>query len=427
MSEVVEADLCTGCGTCVSLCPKEALKMVVDKKRGIYVPEININKCIDCGLCYKTCPGKEVDFKKLNIELFGKEPENILLGNYQEVYLGQAKDQDILYNSSSGGLITQILISALETGVITGALVTKMSKEEPLRPEPFIARTKEEIIEASRSKYCPVPANVVLKEIMDSEDGEKIAVVGLPCHIQAIRKAEQINKKLKAKIAFHLGLFCASTKNFWGTEYQLKRMLINKENVCEIRYRGEGWPGYMTIYLRNGSTVSVPYPMYSDNKFSSFTPWRCTVCPDETSELADISFGDPWLPELKCYEGEGGISMLISRTAIGEKLLQEFLDKEFIWLKSINAEKVVESQGGIQRKRLLKPRLVISKKLFNKKIPNYVLPEYNFRYSLSDYLITTLVYFKQFLLIRPRLWWMFEIYCNTLQYLGKRMKKISRD
>jgi len=77
-----------------------------------------------------------------------------------------------------------------------------MKKENPLEPEPFIARTKEEIIEASKSKYCPVPANIALKEIMDSKSGEKFAVVGLPCHIQGIRKFEEVNKILKEKNCF---------------------------------------------------------------------------------------------------------------------------------------------------------------------------------------------------------------------------------
>src|SRR5690606_36009483 len=115
-------------------------------------------------------------------------------------------DDNIRYNSSSGGLVTQILCFALEKGIINGALVTKMNKESPLQPQPFIARTKEEIIEASTSKYCPVPANMALKEILSS-DVEKVAVVGLPCHIMGIRKAEMKNNLLKNKIVLHMGIF----------------------------------------------------------------------------------------------------------------------------------------------------------------------------------------------------------------------------
>ncbi|OFV67263.1 MAG: coenzyme F420 hydrogenase subunit beta [Candidatus Syntrophoarchaeum caldarius] len=197
ISQVVKDNLCTGCGTCLALCPNEAIEMVIDEKKGVYVPELNEEKCNNCGICYKVCPGHEVDFKELNLEIFGKEPDDILIGNYLNCYIGYSTDYDIRYNSSSGGLVTQLLIFALEEGIIDGALVTRMKKDNPLEPEPFIARTREEVIEARGSKYCPVPANVALKEILNSKEGEKFAVVGLPCHIHGLRKAQQVNEKLK--------------------------------------------------------------------------------------------------------------------------------------------------------------------------------------------------------------------------------------
>ncbi|MCK4735952.1 MAG: 4Fe-4S binding protein, partial [Methanophagales archaeon] len=71
ISQVLKDDLCTGCGTCVALCLEEAMVMVIDEKKGIYVPELNEDKCKNCGICYKVCPGHEVDFKALNLEIFG--------------------------------------------------------------------------------------------------------------------------------------------------------------------------------------------------------------------------------------------------------------------------------------------------------------------------------------------------------------------
>lgn len=53
-------------------------------------------------------------------------------------------------------MVSALLIFALEQGIIDGALVTKMSENNPLEPQPFIARTREEIISAAKSKYCPV-------------------------------------------------------------------------------------------------------------------------------------------------------------------------------------------------------------------------------------------------------------------------------
>src|SRR4030043_382689 len=114
-------------------------------------------------------------------------------------------DEEIRRGSSSGGIVTQLLVYALEKGIIDGALVVRMKKDKPLEPEPFIARSREEIISASKSKYCPVAANVVLKAIL-SEKG-RVAVVGLPCHINGIRKAESALPELKKKIVLHVGLF----------------------------------------------------------------------------------------------------------------------------------------------------------------------------------------------------------------------------
>ena len=148
----------------------------------------------------KVCPGHEVDFKGLNLEIFGKEPEDILIGNYLNCYVGHATDYDIRYNSASGGLVTALLIFALEEGLIDGALVTRMKKDKPLEPEPFIARTREEIIEARGSKYCPVPANVALREILEANEGERFAVVGLPCHIHGMRRAQRVDARLKERV-----------------------------------------------------------------------------------------------------------------------------------------------------------------------------------------------------------------------------------
>jgi len=342
VKSVVKKNLCTGCGTCVALCPNEAIKLTINEKKGIYVPELNEEKCNNCGICYEICPGHEVDFKQLNLEIFGKEPEDILIGNYLNCYIGHSTDHDIRYNSASGGLVTQLLIFALEEGIIDGALVTRMKKDNPLEPEPFIARNKEKIIEASKSKYCPVPANVALKEILESEEGERFAVVGLPCHIHGIRKAEQINKKLREKIVLHIGIFCSHVPNFLGTELLLERMNIKREEVIKLDYRGEGWPGSMKICLKDRELLLLLPDYWGFVGLDFFTPNRCLMCSDGVCELADISFGDAWLPELS--DDKIGKSIIISRNEIGEQLLQAMKFKNKVEINKIGAKQVIQSQ-----------------------------------------------------------------------------------
>lgn len=360
IEDIVKNDLCTGCGSCVALCPSEAIKLTIDEKKGIYVPELNEEKCSGCGICYEVCPGHEVGFKQLNLQIFEKELDNIMIGNYLNCYTGHATDYDIRYNSASGGLITALLIFALEEGIIDGALVVEMNEENPLEPEPFIARTKEEIISASKSKYCPVPSNIALKEILKGEG--KFAVVGLPCHIHGIRKAEQINKKLKQKIILHLGLFCNHTPTLLATEFLLKKVKVKKENVKRLDFRGEGWPGRTKISLGN-SELLLPFSWNFVGSYF-FTPVRCFLCSDFVNELSDLSFADAWLPEFS--EDKTGKSIIISKSELGEKLLQEMKLKRMMELNKISAKKVIQSsQRMFHFKKLnLDARI----RLFNKDI-----------------------------------------------------------
>lgn len=345
ISQVVKNGLCTGCGTCLALCPEGAIKLKIEEKKGIYIPEVNEDRCNDCNICYKVCPGHSVDFKQLNLEIFGKGSEDILIGNYLNCYIGHSTNYNIRYNSASGGLITQLLLFALEEKIIDGALVTRMRMNKPLEPEPFIARTKEEIIEACGFKYCPVPANVALKEILNSEEGERFAVVGLPCHIHGIRKAEQINKRLRKRVALHLGIFCNHAPNFWGIKLLLEKLKIRENEVIKLDYRGEGWPGYMKISKKEGELLLLLPDYWSFIGTYFFYPTRCLMCTDAVCELADISFGDAWLPELS--NDKIGTSLVISRSETGEEVLRNTKSKNEAELSAVNSNRIIQSQSGV--------------------------------------------------------------------------------
>ena len=217
IQQVVTDGLCTGCGTCVGICPASAIVMPKNSPKGLYAPKVESELCNQCGLCMEVCPGCSVNFRELNKAIFTNEIGDVLIGNYINCYIGHATDYNVRYHSASGGAVSALLIFALEQGLIDGALVTKMSDKNPLEPEVFMATGKEQIISASKSKYCPVPLNIGLKQIGE-QDG-RFAVVGLPCHIHGIRKAELLHKDLREKIVLHFGIFCSSTLNFSALKY----------------------------------------------------------------------------------------------------------------------------------------------------------------------------------------------------------------
>lgn len=395
ITSIVEDNLCTGCGTCISLCPKNAIMIKLDEKKGRFIPELDENSCNSCGICYAACPGKGIDYKQFNLNLFGKEPENILVGNFLNAYAGYSNNTELRNNSSSGGLITQILVYALENKIIDGALVTRMKKNKPLEPEPFVARTKEEIIEAAQSKYCPVPANIALKEILDAPKEERFAVVGLPCHINGIREAEQINKKLKEKIVLHIGLMCNHTPNFWATKLFLEKQNINEKDLLQIKYRGNGWPGYMEIQTHKNK-IDIPLPVYW--KFigsQHFYLQNCLTCNDGIAELADISFGDAWLPE---YNGDNtGTSICLIKNTDTKEILMEVKSAGEIELEEIDVNKIIESQSGMlymkkvhsnSMKKFIK-KAAENNQIINTDTIDDILAYYFYlNYRLSSYSIT---------------------------------------
>lgn len=390
IEQINSKTLCVGCGMCAVVCPQKSIKMSATRN-GMYRPIATLDCIKGCHKCVDICPGYSMDLNVCRDLFFSGEFFNIYIGNHRKCYVGYSEKHNIRLKSSSGGVVTSLLIHAIDSGIIDGALVTRMNPLDPLRPEVMVAKTKEELIAASGSKYCPVEISRGLEYIL-ANDG-KYAVVGLPCQINAIRKAEVKNKDLRDKIVLHLGIFCSHNVSFHGTEVLLKKLKVNISNVGHLDYRTNGWPGEMQVTLKHGSPISKSryWGMLFDQFF--FTPIRCTLCPDMTSELADISFGDAWLPEYK--NDKSGMSILISRNSIGDELLNPALENNTINLKEISKDDVINSQVQLlYKKRGINARIRLMK-LFNKPVPIYDTPLE--KASSIDYLVGLISYFNIFI------------------------------
>jgi coenzyme F420 hydrogenase subunit beta len=415
--------LCTGCGTCASACPTSAIEIIRDERRGTYAPQLDDKRCNQCGLCLEACPGLSVDFNELNLRIFGKEPEESWLGNYIGLYVGHASDDEVRRKSSSGGLVTALLLFALEEGIIQGAIVTRMSQHKPLEPEVILARTKEEIISARGSKYCPVTTNVRLRHILN-ENG-KFAIVGLPCHIHGARKYELHSEELQSKLLLRLGLMCSNSTTFLGTEYFLKKHGIREDDIERLDYRGEGWlqDYHMIVHLKNGGRRIIPRTgvLFNSSYHRDFAVPRCLLCCDQTCELADISFGDPRLPDL--MGDKLGKSLIVSRTPLGEEILQKALSKGTIELtERLSVERFFQGQN-IYFKRGFTARLTL-RRTFGRPVPRYNTAKLKQPNKLSYYLHFLLFCLPSYISHRRYLWPL--IYPNAVirAYLGGGVIKL---
>lgn len=323
-NEVWDKILCMHCGTCVGMCPNNAIS--IEKDDGEHELSLDISKCNRCGICARVCP--------LLHSL--SQTSSIAMNPVTGCYIGYSTNRNVRWRSSSGGLVTTLLCYALEKGIIDGALVIRMKQNKPFEPEMILAQTKKEIMDASTSRYQPVPANIGIKEIL-KKDG-KYAIVGLPCHILGFRKAENINEELRKRVHMHFGLFCLHTLSFSGTEFMLKKIGIPKRNVVGLNYRGEGWPGKISIKLKNGGEKNLDFSSTWETIFGSFffTPIPCLICPDMTARFSDLSFGDAWFSKLR--SDKQGWSVVLARSDQGERFLQDARSEGWIRLYRIGKD-----------------------------------------------------------------------------------------
>lgn len=131
----------------------------------------------------------------------------------RNAYLGFSLTPTIRRRAASGGVITQTLVYLLEQGLVQGAVVVRQGPPKPWLAMPVIPRTPEEVIAASQSIYAPVPVNLLLEE-MAAFPG-RLAYVGLPDQVAALRRLQQLGHPAAGKVDYVLGPYVGT--NLYGT------------------------------------------------------------------------------------------------------------------------------------------------------------------------------------------------------------------
>ena len=147
LTEVVETGKCASCGTCVVACPFGSLEMAKGK------PNL-VKECKVCGICAQACPRYEWAMAKAEDFVYGRvrNPQEDF-GVYRRIAAAQAKPSDIFAARQDGGAATAMLVAALKSGLIDGAIVSGKSQEKPFMPVPILATTAEKIVESAGTKY----------------------------------------------------------------------------------------------------------------------------------------------------------------------------------------------------------------------------------------------------------------------------------
>jgi coenzyme F420 hydrogenase subunit beta len=319
-TEVVTSGLCTGCAGCIIVCPHDVLKY--DDTGGVYRPwkveeDGGPTDCTHgvkgCTMCTRACPRFRNWEPEIDNYLFGRgRTAQEVAGVSEDIVLARATDPDVLAKGQDGGLVSAILIWALEHDVIDAALVSVTEGNgNSWKAVPAVARTREEVLAGAGSRYT-YSANTLAYPAAVEGGAERIALVGMSCQaslpaVMSARKAGKVARRLTLSI----GLLCSKTfddaifEELFDARYGLHRQDIAKINI----------KGVFQIWMTDGAYHEVPL-----KEGHEWTREGCKSCPDFAAEHADISTGgigafNDWT--LTVVRTEQGRSVLAGMVADG--------------------------------------------------------------------------------------------------------------
>lgn len=371
LTDVVNKGLCNKCGVCVSFCTANqigAIEMCTcEDKLPRYVDP---DKCLKCGICYLICP----QTRELNEEVREKFGWSAPVGQYRDILSAQATDEKTRKVATDGGVVTALLSYMLENKIIDGAIVSKRTGLFNRKPE--IATTREGLIQAAGSQfseashldemgkeystYVPVLPAV---RMFGPKRSMRLAVVGTPCQIMAIRKMQVLNILPSDIIFFTVGLFCMQCFTFDNLMEKgfIKRHHINPEDILKINVKED-----FRLRMKSGVTIHIPFEEIED-----IAGPACLTCRDFANDFADISVGGLGSPE--------GYTTSMIRTTLAKKFFTEAVNGGYIKTADVSkadkAELLSLIESFVEKKRVRAERTTDIQRLSQPREEPHVPPK----------------------------------------------------
>ncbi len=315
--EVITSGLCTGCAGCVIACPHDVIGY--EHRPGHYKPfhleaELGADDCghgqRGCTSCTRACPRFRAWEPMADEHLFARvrRPDEAA-GVYSDVLLTRASEEMVHRMGQDGGLVSALLIWALEEGYIDAALVSHLEGDgTSWTARPAVASTREEVLAGAGSRYTYSANTLALREAVE-RGFERLALVGMSCQssVPPVMWSRRIGKVSKPFV-FNIGLLCSKTfddsifDELFGTKYGLARDDMVKMNI----------KGVFQIWMNDGAYHEIPL-----KECHAWTREGCTHCPDFAAEHADISTGG--------IGKDNDWTLTIVRTELGREIIARMI------------------------------------------------------------------------------------------------------
>lgn len=312
---------CIGCGACASICPVDALEMVMGQY-GYYEPKINVDKCIDCGKCKKVCSVLEKP-----------STNNAIVPELYECIL---KDKSELKKCSSGGAFPLIANKILENnGIVYG-----VAWGENFRAEYRRIDTKERLHELQKSKYIQGYTGSIYRSVkQDLENGMIVLFTGVPCHVAGLYK--YLGREYDN--LFTIDLLCGNSPSVEFFQQYLKEDCPSDLEAYEFRTKDPRWcSDCITLTLTYNGEKQIRHGTKEDAFQRAYHPH--IMCPEHCEKcnfsryprVADFTIGDFWWIGKRdiTIDFKDGVSAILLNNDKARMMLKD-LQSENVFLKRV--------------------------------------------------------------------------------------------
>jgi coenzyme F420 hydrogenase subunit beta len=264
-----------------------------------------------------------------------------------ELYAGYWLDDPARSQTSSGGIVSCILVDLLERGIIKGALVSRItSVDGKVRALTSLVKTKEDVLLHGGSSYIDSDVVEKMKELKNQPG--RIAVVAIPCQVRAIRALMAHDPELAKKFNPVIGLFCRGNVNaeFYDDFFQKRE--LRPDNIGQVKILRGHTSGNVNISLKDGGETSIPFMAMNSYRLAGIhAKALCAWCDEHKSAGADISVGDIFSTEFKQKAVKH--SAFIPRTDEMAALMQDLVNRGVVACEFVGMDKYAREFAKVER------------------------------------------------------------------------------
>lgn len=294
IERVINQGICVGCGACVGLCPYFHYfdgKVVVS------------DRCnADTWRCLQLCP--KANYEETSPKPEGTTPANGEIGTYRDIIMARTKDKDIRKIVQYGGVVSELIIYALEKGYIKSSVLTDSGNK--LSPAGALAANRSDVLKCAGSRYSASGGLSVMNRAIKAGE-EKLGIVGLPCQMEALARMRLMKpdgEEMDSRIALRIGLFCT-----WAIDYRGLEAFLKTNNIKGGVKKFDIPPPPAEIFQVVTENGQIDFAL---SDIRHLIQKGCKLCQDMTAETADISVGT--------VEGQNEWNTAIIRTERGAEL-----------------------------------------------------------------------------------------------------------